>query len=188
MASELTVQTIKGPTSGGNANKIIIPTGQALEVTDNIRYEDMPVGSILQVINDSTATYTSTNSTSYVATNLSCQITPKFANSKIHLNVNGSVWFGTANAAGNYVIATIYRNGSNIGPGSAPYNSMMFYGAHGTSYESWDRMVGFQHVDSPNSTSQVTYQVYMRSYNNNHDARLFEGITSNTITAMEIKQ
>ena len=25
MASELTVQTIKGPTSGGNANKILIP-------------------------------------------------------------------------------------------------------------------------------------------------------------------
>ena len=30
MASEIIVQTIKGPTSGANANKIIIPSGQTL--------------------------------------------------------------------------------------------------------------------------------------------------------------
>lgn len=32
MASELIVQTLKGPTSGANANKIIVPSGQTLEV------------------------------------------------------------------------------------------------------------------------------------------------------------
>ena len=43
----LTVENIRGATSGGNANKVIIPTGQTLEVTDNIRYDDMPTGSVV---------------------------------------------------------------------------------------------------------------------------------------------
>jgi len=33
MASELIVQTIKGPTSGANANKIIVPSGQTLDAS-----------------------------------------------------------------------------------------------------------------------------------------------------------
>ena len=36
MASELTVQTIKGPTSGGNANKILVPSGHTLLAPDHI--------------------------------------------------------------------------------------------------------------------------------------------------------
>jgi len=34
MASEITVQTIKGPTSGANANKVIIPSGQTLDASN----------------------------------------------------------------------------------------------------------------------------------------------------------
>jgi len=33
MASELIVQTLKGPTSGANANKVIIPSGQTLDAS-----------------------------------------------------------------------------------------------------------------------------------------------------------
>jgi hypothetical protein len=36
MASELIVQTLKGPTSGANANKVIIPSGQTLEVSGSV--------------------------------------------------------------------------------------------------------------------------------------------------------
>ena len=88
MASELSVQTLKGPTSGGNANKIIIPTGQTLEVTDNIRYEDMPAGSIIQVITDYFSTAVQTTSTSMVDTGVYATITPRFATSKIFINVS----------------------------------------------------------------------------------------------------
>lgn len=185
MASELTVQTIKGPTSGGNANKVIIPSGETLVVTDNIRYDDLPAGTVVTVADGTTSSYSSTNSQSFVATNLACTITPKFNNSRIHLRVTGSVWFGTATAANNYVIPTIYRGSTNIGTGS--YNALAFYGAHGTSNESWDRMITFEQIDVPNTTSATTYTVYMKTYNNNHDGRLFEGITKNIITALEVK-
>lgn len=49
MASELYVETLKGLTSGANANKVIIPSGQTLEVADGLRSADMPAGSVLQV-------------------------------------------------------------------------------------------------------------------------------------------
>ena len=34
MASEIIVQTLKGPSSGANANKVIVPSGQTLEVDE----------------------------------------------------------------------------------------------------------------------------------------------------------
>ena len=141
-------------------------------------------GSVIQVAHGSTSTYTSTNSTSFVATNLSCSITPKFSNSEIHLSVSGSVWFGTSNANSTYCIPTIYRDSTNLGVGG--YSACAFWGAHGTGYETWDRMIHFGKVDTPSTTSAITYKVYVRAYNTNHDVRLFEGITSNVITAYEI--
>ena len=54
MASELTVQTIKGPTSGGNANKILIGSGQDLIAPGHvIGYSQSPYTS--------TSTYSSSS-------------------------------------------------------------------------------------------------------------------------------
>ena len=33
MASELTVQTLRGPTSGANADTVLIPSGQTLDAS-----------------------------------------------------------------------------------------------------------------------------------------------------------
>ena len=63
----LTVQNLQGPTSGANANKVIIPSGQTLEVTDNIRYDDMPSGSVIQMQNAGIAgNSNTTTSTSFI--------------------------------------------------------------------------------------------------------------------------
>lgn len=74
MASELTVQTIKGPSSGGNANKILIPAGQELHAPGHV--VQMQTSAMSGTSNQST-------STSYVDTGLNLNITPKFATSKI---------------------------------------------------------------------------------------------------------
>ena len=63
MASELYVETLKGLTSGANANKVIIPSGQTLEVTDGLRSADMPAGSVLQVVSFGDSTHRSWNGT-----------------------------------------------------------------------------------------------------------------------------
>ena len=74
MASELTVQTIKGPTSGGNANKILLGSGQNL----------IAPGHVVNVATESYITGNSVSpSTSYVNTATLGTITTVHANSKI---------------------------------------------------------------------------------------------------------
>ena len=74
MASEITVQTIKGPTSGANANKILIPSGQTLSAP----------GHVVQVVDRTGGgRVTSGNTGTWTPTNMDLSITPKFANSKI---------------------------------------------------------------------------------------------------------
>ena len=46
MASEIIVQTLKGPSSGANANKVIIPSGQTLDASSGFI---PPAGSVVQV-------------------------------------------------------------------------------------------------------------------------------------------
>ena len=76
MASELTVQTLRGPTSGANANTVLIPSGQTLHAP----------GHVIQVVHrvgGDRITTTTTNT--WTAANLDLSITPKFVNSKILL-------------------------------------------------------------------------------------------------------
>lgn len=82
MASILQVEELRGPTSGANANKVIVPSGQTLELTDGLSASAMPSGSVVQVVTEmySTATYISGTTG---ATILSASITPTNANNSI---------------------------------------------------------------------------------------------------------
>ena len=65
MASELYVETLKGLTSGANANKVIVPAGQTLYAP----------GHVIQVVGaNDIITATNSNSTSFVATTLAAII------------------------------------------------------------------------------------------------------------------
>jgi len=72
--STLHVENLKGLSSGGNANKIIVPSGQELHAAGHV--VQMQTGQLQGTGNVSTAT-------SYVDTLLTVNITPKFATSKI---------------------------------------------------------------------------------------------------------
>jgi len=89
MASELIVQTLKGPTSGANANKVIIPSGQTLDASAGGL--TTPSGHVIQtVVTTSNTQYSGTNSG--VLTYLfQVALTPKYNNSKylVTLNLSG---------------------------------------------------------------------------------------------------
>lgn len=154
MASELTVQTIKGPTSGGNANKILIGSGQTLHAP----------GHVIQVVNAEKLTTAATNSgmgTSWVDTGLFCSITPNFNTSKIlvHADYAG----GVTTAAFNY-----FRIVRNIGSGSysmiseadSPGNRNAIHGmVYDADNQGQVRLQTFNHLDSPATTSAVTYKL-----------------------------
>jgi len=87
--STLHVENLKGLSSGGNANKVIVPTGQTLEVTDNLRYDDMPTGSVLQVATTMWTSETQSTSTSFSdVANSSLSFTPKLATSKLVISAS----------------------------------------------------------------------------------------------------
>ena len=75
----LTVQTLQAPTSGANANKVIIPSGHTLDASNGFT---PPTDYVIQAV---TATYSgaSTNSSSYVALATCGSITTTVANSKL---------------------------------------------------------------------------------------------------------
>lgn len=183
MAGTLTVQNLQGPSSGANANKIIVPSGQTLDVSGGTLTP--AVNQIVQMVTSSTVSGTTTSGTSYVSTSLAVSITPKFSNSLIQLYVNSSSWWNTSTASGNYIYTTLYRNSTNIGIGAN--SSLTLKGAYGDS-QNYAQPFSFSAQDEPSTTSSVTYTMYMKLLSGGTTAGLNDDRMENTITAVEIKQ
>ena len=83
MASELSVQTIKGPASGGNANKILVPSGQTLDASAGTLVPS--AGAVVQVVESVRTVWTSTATSYFVSTGHSVAITPTSTSNKILL-------------------------------------------------------------------------------------------------------
>lgn len=160
--SRLVVDTLQGTTSGGN--RVSVPAGHTLYAP----------GHIIQVVQTSITTPTSVsvpaNAVSYTnVPDLFCTITPKSANSKIYISVR---WFGEFSASNTTwdSMFGIKRNGTSIGenPGSANAGSsrgistpvLSYYAADGNSTP---EVCIFDYLDSPSSTSSLTYQVFINA-------------------------
>ena len=113
-------------------------------------------GKLLQAVTATDSTGRSTTSTSFVtgSNTLSVDITPSATSSKIFLMANGNCYMGTS--AG-YVYLTIFRDSTDLGASS---NKGL-----GNLYKNPDDVgvpYGISFLDSPSSTSEITYQVYFR--------------------------
>ena len=149
--SELSVGSLSG--LAANSFVIDVASGSTLDLSNatDLPVSALPAGSILQVVSVSVDDTFTTTSTSYVErTGLSASITPSSTSSKIYAQlVNG----GTENNTGTQAASTIiYRNGADIG---APASTV--YMASGG--ERAATVVNF--LDSPNTTSAVTYAGYV---------------------------
>ena len=127
---------------------------------------DSNSGRIIQVVGNMDATVGSagfsTSSTTYVTNSVlpSQAITPKESASKIYV----SAYIGMQHDATGQVENTIYRAIS--GGATTELSSGNVYGLvfKGGSNAEWG-YAGVQFIDSPNTTSQVTYTWYSRSEN-----------------------
>ena len=131
---------------------------------------------VLQVVQATYAAQVSTTSSSYVTTNLTATITPKFATSKIFAIacIAGST-YGSSNVGGGFQI----QRGGVIVSGSISGSSYLVYTS--TAEVNWP--LTLTGIDSPATTSAVTYTVYMNaqsgttiahSNNNTSYIQLFE--------------
>jgi len=135
------------------------------------------VGKVLQVVTATDATARSTTSTSFVTASntMSVTITPSSASNKIFVIATGSIYIAGSLT---YAKATIYRGATNLG--SADGMSNVYNGSNDTSSG-----LSLSILDSPNTTSATTYQVYILT-NASHAAYLNVNNTKGSITAFEI--
>tara|TARA_B100000161_G_scaffold255809_1_gene218307 strand:+ start:474 stop:1031 length:558 start_codon:yes stop_codon:yes gene_type:complete len=113
-----------------------------------------------------TAGYVTTSTQSMIATGFYVNITPKFATSKIRLDCHFHSWATQGGQTDDYVRVTIYRNSTNLAPnlGQGSTDTMCWIGdnddnATANDFRTWS------FIDTPNTTSQIKYEIYMRTSN-----------------------
>ena len=137
----------------------------------------MPTGSVLQVVTGETTAQTVMNTTTYTQTALSASITPSSTSSKILVQLTSNL---ESNAAGERAKFAIYRGSTNIAEG----HTLQASGASGSSVFP----IALQKLDSPSSTSQVDYALYIKRTTATIVANINGGSNTSmgTITLMEI--
>jgi hypothetical protein len=112
-------------------------------------------GKVLQVLTATDSTQRSTTSTSFVTASntLSVDITPSATSSKVLIMISTVIGNDTEEAQ---AISTIYRASTNLGDSTKGMLDTYHYG--GTTRQSASLIF----LDSPSSTSQLTYQLYVR--------------------------
>ena len=134
-------------------------------------------GKILQVVSATDSTQRTTTSTSYVtgSNTLSASITPASTSNKIMIIGHTTIHNTTANKS---VYLTVYRASSNITGANGFVN---YYTTSGYDYNS----NAFTFLDSPSSTSSLTYQVYFKVDSGSTGA-INSNVTTGSITLMEV--
>ncbi len=192
--STLHVENLKGLSSGGNANKIIVPSGQTLDASNGLVNASggltTPAGHVIQMQTaQAQGGSGSSSSTSYVDTGLSINITPKFATSKILVFTNQSVGATKHSTSSNARIdiklfetgsGTVIADGRYLGTDHQQVsNFSVYHNQHG--------------VFQCSNTNQLTFKSQVRPANGSATSAnaVFYGWytgTDHNITALEIAQ
>ena len=138
----------------------------------------MPTGAILQVVQGTYSTEFDTNSTSFVNTNLTANITPLFASSNVLVMV---VHADCAKFdSNNGVKLKIVRNSTDICTFATVngFTNSSAFNAFGSNCEVF--------LDSPATTSATTYKTQVASTSASVGIRLQYNNATSTITLMEI--
>lgn len=183
MASELIVQTIQGPSSGANANKVLIPSGHTLDVSGGTLVPS--AGAVVQVV-ESTTTQSTVISTANTFHDVghSLSITPTSAASKIYLSHFSG---GIGRVSGSSFGIRLLRDGV-----VQEYNDRIGYSSDASYWSSVNWSCIF--YDSPATTSQVTYTLEITCLSNAASSGLryndTNSVSSNIarFIAMEIAQ
>ena len=178
MASELYVETLKGLTSGANANKVIIPSGQTLDASAGTFTPSS--GQVVQCVQQYNAANSeiSTTSTSFVASGLKKTITPQYSDSLIIIQSSISM---VDVATGNYGRASMYLNGSAMSGSSNYHHGYMESGKN--EYAPFI----FQGQYQATSLSALEFEIYYMSISGG-TFKIAHNQSSSAITLWEIKQ
>ena len=191
------VKTNKVSPVGANGTVTLGDSGDTITVPSGVTFTNSGTatgfGKVLQVVSANKTDAASTTSTSFVATGLEVSITPSATSSKIFIIAN-PVFSGGASAA---VFTQLWRDSSVViqadANGSRTRSSSGWLYVY-TAYNGWT--VPIVYLDSPSSTSSLTYKIMYMSSNASHTAYMNRsesdadnanyGAGVSTITVMEI--
>ena len=125
-------------------------------------------GHVIQIVDQTLSSTTTTSSTSLVSTGLSATITPTNANSKILITTSGTSY---CNYDDLHQYHTIYRGSTNLAPSTQGFT---LFSAGTSSTGRWSNS-GMTYMDSPNTTDAVTYTIYFRCSNSSGTASFVHG-------------
>ena len=132
-------------------------------------------GKVLQIVSGTDDTTRSTTSTSFVTASntCTCAITPASSSSKVLLMFNTDIYAPTDDSA-----ITIYRDSTNLG-----HAQFGFDYCHANASIRDSTII---HLDSPNTTSQVTYQIYIRKVSGGGSITIANNTDIASLQAIEI--
>jgi hypothetical protein len=167
------------------ATATLITTGSSGQV---IPKAALPTGAVLQVVQGVDTTFRSTTSNWPVASGFGTSITPTSATSKILVTMNIQFYLNAGGNTNKIGILGIYRSSTYLMGQRTSVNA---------NYASGDYFlpVNLVYLDSPNTTSSVTYNLYWGRYdtanfpntlNMGDGVPAVGGIQPSTITLMEI--
>ena len=126
----------------------------------------MPAGAIIQTVSGQVGALTSSSAQSWVDTNASLAITPKFASSKIVCMFNFAfVLFGANRVRGGFKLV---RGSTTISGGSTETMHFHSFASGGETIVP----VALNAVDSPNTTSATTYKIQIYAHTSGLTAQL----------------
>jgi hypothetical protein len=154
-------------------------SGASLTGTQNIPKGTLPTGSTLQVVSASIIGENATTSTTFTSAFLSASITPTSATSKVLVLVNGASFGVSGNAEGFF---TVDRSGTNLGNGTSGFGRVWNQASSNFTFVPGILMV----LDSPATTSSITYTVQQRQTNAAQMVYIGGGAGKSSIVLMEI--
>jgi hypothetical protein len=134
---------------------------------------------VLQVVEGSTTTETSSSSTTFADTTLSATITPSATSSKILVYVSHAQNIKTGSSALNGLKLKVVRGATDI------YTIGTFLGYTGSTLELYFPAHGI-YLDSPNTTSATTYKTQFANSNAVSLVQVQQGSVRSTMILMEI--
>jgi len=212
MASTLTIQNLQAPTSGPNANTVLIPEGHAMSgtlhntiLTGNTTVTGTITGAagVVQVVQGELGTTTSgtpvSGTNNFYDSGLQAFITPTSASSKIlvtyTIHMGSDVY---------QIKSRILRDSTPVGLGTSEggrgvaSSASINYDDNATTNDYLHSPLGITYLDTPSTTNQITYKIQVGSYSNvdwyvnrgktfqNGTTLGYDAIPLSTITLMEI--
>jgi len=167
--------TISPPASAGTTT-LTLPTTSGTIVTTNT----IPAGQVVQVVQGTYATQTSSSTSTYADTGLTATITPSSSSNKILVLVTHPECFKSSANAANRIRMMLVKNGSNL---------IQITEDIGWTNAATSNTFGisFSYLDSPSSTSALTYKTQYANPVNTATVYVQYNNTTSAITLMEIK-